>query len=306
MTNFQEIINNSLYNGYLTYSSFVLTVISLITAYIFYKKSKIERCLSYKITTIDLIKSGISKLSSLKIIFKEKEINSLSLAQIKIINTGNVALRDEDIAPSKKITIHLLNKAEILDISCPLQKNKTTTINITKVDDNTVNIIFDFMNPSDYIYLKIIHTGVSKSDISITASIIGETKAFSELDKEYSSPSPNWLAKIILNIIHHNPRYYKIPGFLSIFLGVIMFYMIYVVYVAYDKIPFNLLSLFFLTIFLVFAIMQIYSGLKRIINPTPLDTEEFRLKVDNLSESLHTKDADEVKNLLLPKNIDKI
>jgi len=181
----------------------------------------------------------------------------------------------------------LEDEAEILDVDISLQKNKSSIFSIIKKEDGNAIVSFDYMNPQDYVYLKIVHTGKNDDSINITGVIIGETKLFSTSDNKSSMDI--WLKKFLLNI-GINPKYHKSRGIIGtlICIGILLS-----CYNFKDKIHW-----IWLLLLIIFSIRGIYIGIQRIFFPSPLDSDEFKLKVDLLADQMGGDEAQDIKSIL--------
>ncbi len=187
---------------YFALTTFILAIISIVLAYIFYRKGRKTIRLIHSLTSYALIENNKSKFPRLKIFYDDMNLDNFSIAQLIIKNFSNTSIKADDIAPSDPIKLTIDGEAEILEAEIIYQKDKTNNFQINKIDKNTILIKFDFIDPKDETSIQIYHTGFSQADLKISGSIIGEDKPFSEEGKKrfqisYLSFNTNMLKFII-------------------------------------------------------------------------------------------------------------
>lgn len=172
-----QFLNNFMKSDYLNIASFTLAIISIALAYIFYKKSKKIIQLNHQSLGYTVI-DGVNNFDDLEINYKGEPLESLSITEIIIKNTGTISIKKNDVAPSNHININPAEKTNILACKKISGNNKDNRIKV-KIKNNKVCICFDFLNPKDSFLLRVIHTGNSNESLCISGSIIGEKKSFS-------------------------------------------------------------------------------------------------------------------------------
>lgn len=132
----------------------------VLSIYFYFKSKKTKKLIINSESTV-LISENLSKYENLKISYNDENINSLTSTVIKIKNIGTDYIVPEDLAPSSPITIittkkFLLNDVSQYDIS---KSNPKSIIGLSKIDDSTIKVVFDFLSSKDYIIIKLLHTG---------------------------------------------------------------------------------------------------------------------------------------------------
>ena len=180
---FQKIITyitNFMQSDYMNIVSFVLAIISIALAYVFYRKSKKRLQLGYRRYKYTVLDDNSKAFKGLSISYENEPLYSFSITEFVISNLGNVSINKSDIAPSNPIIIHPPEGKKILDHTIVFESNKDNNISIRTIEDNKVCIEFDFLNPEDKFSVRLIHTGNAEDNLPVTGTIIGEVTPFSE------------------------------------------------------------------------------------------------------------------------------
>ena len=176
--------------------SFV-TIASLVYAIICQHRNKERKEFSYCLKSNILIKKKKSKFEKLYISYADQAIDNLCVSRISIWNSGNKTLTNSDMVESKEITLSMQGENKVLDEELIAVSEETNKFSITKIDDHTVKIIFDYVEPQDGVVMQIIHTG-TEQDVLIDCKIKGG-KPVKELDydaDEFIRKTITWKEKI--------------------------------------------------------------------------------------------------------------
>lgn len=187
----------------------VTTLFSIFLAFYFYFKGRKEKIPLYSKKTTNIISKHaiISnqkvKLDDLniKIFYRENELDQLSLTKIAIWNDGKKAIRDYDIIESDKLRIEAKNDITIYDFEVDTENVKGNP-EIHKIDDNQLQIKFDFLDQYDGLLFQIYHSGTENNDIKVLGSFIESKKMKKGVskgklaDKWFSSKIYSYLEKL--------------------------------------------------------------------------------------------------------------
>jgi hypothetical protein len=164
-------------NPLLGVASFIIAIIGIVLAVIFYLKSKKIKSPYYAIRSINLIKDLISKIESLEMLFRGKPIKNLTVTKIAFWNAGNDTINYQDIPHTEPLTINVKEGIEILDAKVLYAKNPANQFSISTSDDNSlIKLQFEYIDNDEGAVIQIIHTGVSEEDIDIHGTIKGVGK----------------------------------------------------------------------------------------------------------------------------------
>ncbi len=122
----------------------------------------------------NLVSGNARNLSPLKIMYKEKQINNVTVSKVCFWNNGNETCRREDIASVDPLCVSMLNKSEILQASIIFKKTDANNFGIHPATDNrSLYITFDYLDKNDGGIIQIVHTGKSSEDLQMRGTIIG-------------------------------------------------------------------------------------------------------------------------------------
>lgn len=188
--------------------SYILAIIGFILAYIFYKLSRKEKRPLYVTKNIPIIGQQHATLSSdIKIFYKERLINQVSICRIAIENNGKALIDKGDIVSTDPLKIIFDKDIQILSVKIIKISRDPINFKITEIQKNIINFTFDFLDKNDKAIFEVIYDGEATIKPVIKGTIKGATKGFEDL-------------KSVLD------PYSKTNTFLSIFiilLGIFMF-----------------------------------------------------------------------------------
>jgi len=154
--------------------SLILTVVSLILAFVFYYRSLNWKTPCYSKTNRLLVDSDLLSLNPIKVLFKDEPIQTLSISHIAFWNDGKATINKDDIVRSDKLRIVARNSVKILAIEIAQINRPANKVKVIQDKENCEFFIdFDFLDFKNGFVVKIYHTGESVDDIDIEGSIKG-------------------------------------------------------------------------------------------------------------------------------------
>lgn len=179
-------------NPWLSIASFIIAVISVVLAIIFYSKSKKVKSPCYAIRSINIVRDLVSKIESLEMLFAGQPIENLTVTKIAFWNAGNDTINSYDIPIAEPLTVHIKKGYQILDAKILYSKNPANQFSISTSDDHSfVNLQFDYIDKEEGGVIQLIHTGTTDEDIEISGTIKGAGKLIKKYvprsDKIYPS-----------------------------------------------------------------------------------------------------------------------
>jgi len=165
-------------NPYVTLGLLLLAVVTFILMILFYYRSKRIKRPYYAVRSINLIQNFRSKLSSLKISYKDEQVENLTISNVAFWNGGKETIRENDITNVKPLKILLKEPYKILDAKIICSNNPANEISVGEVgsDGRTLLINFEYLDANEGFVLQIIHDGDSSYDLSVSGIIIGAGK----------------------------------------------------------------------------------------------------------------------------------
>jgi hypothetical protein len=166
------IIGNILSDRGIAVLGLIGTVIGLILAVYFYRKSLKAIGADYYIATNHLIGPLRSRYSELRIIYQQNEITSFSSSKAFLWNRGSEAIRSTDIAPSAPLVIDTEGSEVVLDHKVLYCSSTHSKVSTRSQGYRRILIDFDYLDPKEGIILEVLHTG-GPASISLSGSVIG-------------------------------------------------------------------------------------------------------------------------------------
>lgn len=160
---------------------YIFAIVGLVLAYIFYIKGKKEKKPIYMCNKISIIGNQYSILGEeVRISYKDRAVEKLSLCDITVRNVGDVAIRRQDIASSDLLRISFDEGVNIL--SCKVKNVTRAAIGfeISIVENNKAEFSFEFLDKNDGALIEIIHDGTACIAPKLSGTIIGALHGFIE------------------------------------------------------------------------------------------------------------------------------
>lgn len=140
------------------------TIASLFLAVWALIKGKRKMEFSYYRTGKNIVKGGRSLISDLRLLYKEKVIDDLSITRFAIWNSGSEVLKHSDIVETNALQIIADNDSvKILDAIIIKQSDTSNRFLVEEKNDKVVKFSFNYANKQDGIVVQIIHTGEASS-----------------------------------------------------------------------------------------------------------------------------------------------
>ncbi len=165
------------------------------------------------------IEQGRKAIDGLDILYKGQKTESLIVSRYAIWNSGNILIRNEDVVESRKLCLKCSEDAKILDAKIIAVNEDTNLCNIDSIDDNQVNLTFDYLDKNDGLVIQVLHTGKQNNLIFDCKLKGGNLK-----DADYSklenilSKEENKSRKLAKSLLTIEVFLLAVGGFLTIFM----------------------------------------------------------------------------------------
>ena len=162
-------------------SPYIIAIISLIFAYVIYKKSRKEKipCWTYRNTIIVGKSNGDSE--EIRIYFKDNEVKKVVSTKIYIWNKGKAIIKKEDNPDTDPLRLILPKDLKVLRTKV-IKKSRSAIIaeatSELKNEDNIIKYKFNFLDYFDGFVIEILHTGSEDLEIEHLGTIFEVKKGF--------------------------------------------------------------------------------------------------------------------------------
>jgi hypothetical protein len=174
MDQYLEWINKICSSPIITLGSFILAVLGIALAFVFFIKSRRSKKPFYALKSVNIIRDFSSVLSDLTIAYKNEPVKNLTITKIVFWNGGNETIRNNDIAAANPITISSKDESKILNGDIIRQSNKDNLLKLTKTKDGQCfELSFDFLDQEQGGVIQVVHTGISSKDLEVKGTIKG-------------------------------------------------------------------------------------------------------------------------------------
>lgn len=128
-------------------------IISMTISHFYHKKSEKTKRLSmlYKSDMLQTI-----NYQDIKLLYKEKSIDSLTKTLLLVVNSGQKAVKLGDVGGS--LVIKAISSVKLLSVE--INKNSEGIKPTIKKKDSSIELSFSHLNPKDYIFIEILHEGI--------------------------------------------------------------------------------------------------------------------------------------------------
>ncbi|MFT3911426.1 MAG: hypothetical protein QM737_18530 [Ferruginibacter sp.] len=192
-------------NQWLNLIFLVLAILSIILSFYLFIKSKKKKRPQYSKRSINVISDKIQSVGDIKISYQGKNVNNLTVTKIVIFNSGNETINNDDQAASDKLRIIASDGVELLGTEVLFMSSSANNINFT-INDNVVDLQFDYLDPNQGFIIKIIHSGKNSSALDVK----GTFKSSGEVKEVKSTFFDNAILKLLLE--PSLPRLWKAPN----------------------------------------------------------------------------------------------
>ncbi|WP_036827672.1 hypothetical protein [Polaribacter sp. Hel1_85] len=154
--------------------SFIIGILGVILAIIFYYKGKKRKTPVYEISDFNIISDNLEKkVSDISITYKQKLIKTLTVSKVVIWNSGNSTIQNSDIPETNRFRIHSFSNCEIYDFDIISKDDKDCLLELQKIKDG-IEIRFNYLEPQSGFIIKVIHSGINSTNLYVAGKIIGE------------------------------------------------------------------------------------------------------------------------------------
>ena len=117
----------------------------------------------------------VSRIDGIKILFHDKEIETVVVSKIKLWNGGNVILETSDFYPSYELSIKVPQNEKILAAIINEETDETCKVNIqnSTQDENIIRIDFYCLEPRQGATITIYHTNIDEKETEVIGKIKG-------------------------------------------------------------------------------------------------------------------------------------
>ena len=149
-------------------------IIGALVSFYFYRKSLRIKEPCWAVNSSNIIEGYSSKINDLRILFKEEQIENLTISKILFWNKGRETIERKDIETINKLRIVGKKGVKFLDAKI-LASNNQSSQSIVKITNSgdCVNLYFEYLDQKQGFVSQVVHTGTSSQDIQIIGDIMG-------------------------------------------------------------------------------------------------------------------------------------
>jgi hypothetical protein len=180
-------INSLASNPWITLGGFVIGLLGLVLAAVFYVKAKKERVPCYERSSKTLIEGVDKTLDGLQLHYRGQPQSRITVTKIVFWNEGRETIDKSDLVIADPIRVLCPLDVDILDIQVIQFSSSANAVKLgspsSSDEHQTYPIEFEYLDHRDYFLIQIIHNGDDTQPFKIT----GKVKGVSELLKVSSA-----------------------------------------------------------------------------------------------------------------------
>ena len=174
-------INSLASNPWITLGGFVIGLLGLVLAIVFYVKAKKERIPCYERSSRTLIEGVDKTLDGLQLHYRGQPQSRITVTKIVFWNEGRETIDKSDLVNADPIRVLCPPNVDILDIQVIQFSSSANTVTLglpsNSDEHQSYPIQFEYLDHRDYFVIQIVHNG----DDTQTFEIDGKIKGVSEL-----------------------------------------------------------------------------------------------------------------------------
>lgn len=139
--------------------------------YFYFKTKKVKRP-TYTMTSFPLLNSEIRKIDNLEVKYFGEPVQNLTATKFAFWNAGNDTINKSDIPESAPLRFKAEEGITIYSVEVVFCSDLSNNI-IPKVRKGTYSFDFDYLDRDQGCIVKILHSGVSSSNIVVSGKVKG-------------------------------------------------------------------------------------------------------------------------------------
>jgi len=161
-------------NPWLVVTSYVIGILGVVLAVVFYYKSRKVKSPLYASKTTNIISARdlAKNARGLEIFFRGEGVENLSVTRVAFWNGGSDTINYSDVPSSDPIVVCLREECRIFEASVDAKK-AANEFGVSIDDPTRVRLLFDYIDKNDSAILRILHTGTSSLDVQVKGSVKG-------------------------------------------------------------------------------------------------------------------------------------
>ncbi len=165
-------------NPWFSLTNIVITTISLVMVFVFYRKSRREKLPYYSVARQSIIENSAPFLPGLSVHFNGVEQKVITVAKVAFWNHGTETIVRHDITQAKPLVIVVKEGVNVLNASVLKHTDTANQFEIGKPqrDQNgltSIPITFDFLDRGDGALVQVVHNGHERTRIWVEGRIKG-------------------------------------------------------------------------------------------------------------------------------------
>lgn len=162
-------------NPLFTILAFIIAIVGIILAIVFYLKGKKARKPMYFIQSNNLVAGFSKRLGKLQLLYGDTSIENLTVSKIAFWNDGET-IEWGSIVEEDPLRVESLGNCDILDANVIKEINPINKFGVDLINRKEARILFTFLDKGQGGAIQVIHTGKGSSDIEVGGFIKGAGK----------------------------------------------------------------------------------------------------------------------------------
>ena len=193
----RTLVNDQTVLAWLSWIGLVIGLLGLVLSYYFYAKAERAKkpyCLTF---TQTIAGHMLASVPELKITYRQRPILRLTITKLVFWNAGAETIQSQDVPSASPFRIALPKGEQVLNHKLEFVKKRANAVQLDfDVNENAINVIFDYFDKNDGFVVEILHTAKSDSALQVDAVFKGARTIVRRSAAPFLS-LPKWIQKFL-------------------------------------------------------------------------------------------------------------
>ena len=152
----------------------VSIIIGVLVSYFFYRRGLQSKEPCWDVSDHNLIYNHKSLISDVKILYRDEQVDSLSVAKIVFWNRGRETIERRHIVPADRLRIVPGGDARLLEVAIVATSRPGNEVTVSPSEDGReATIDFSYLDQGDGVVIQVVHSGSWMERPALQGTIMG-------------------------------------------------------------------------------------------------------------------------------------
>ncbi len=154
-----------------------VAIVSILVAYVFYRKGQRVRKPSWDIRSENLITDYAKRLPGIEVVYLGQQVGNLTVSKVMFWNDGRETVRHEDVAEADPIRVVSKAPAAILSAEVLQVNSEPNSFSVSlEPAVKAAYLHFEYIDHGEGAVIQVIHSGRSSEDVDVIGTVKGAGK----------------------------------------------------------------------------------------------------------------------------------